>query len=161
MPLMAQTVDGGAVARGEAPQVEVTPFFSVGSDFSSRVGADVAFRLAPIVMIGAEVGYRRNEMAAFSGNANVVLELPKLRTVLPYLATAIGLEQYGTPMELPGFGVVTRKNVGMTFSLGGGVKVPVAERWALRSDVRWLNPWGKPPEGWRIYNGATLRIGTR
>lgn len=72
------------------------------------------------------------------------------------------MEQYKTPRPVPELGtVVAQENVGLTLSLGGGVKVPISDRWGLRSDVRWLNPWGKVSEGWRIYNGATLRVRKR
>jgi hypothetical protein len=49
----------------------------------------------------------------------------------------------------------------MALNLGAGVKVSVTDRWGYRSDVRWLNFQGNAPEGWRLYHGATLRLGTR
>ena len=107
----------------------------------------------------AEVGYRRLEMAAFATSANLLYGLPRARWIAPYIASGIGMEQYETPRSIPELGaVVIDKNIGLSLSLGAGVKVPLTERWGLRSDVRWLNPWGKTPEGWRIYNGVTLLV---
>jgi hypothetical protein len=92
----AQTIGGGTVPVA-APPVEVTPFISLGSGFSSRIGASIAFPVTQHLNVEAEVGYRRNEIAALSAIANLVYGLPRLGRVAPYLATGIGLEQYGVP----------------------------------------------------------------
>jgi hypothetical protein len=39
--------------------------------------------------------------------------------------------------------------------------VSMTDRWSYRTDVRWLDFQGNAPEGWRLYNGATLRFGKR
>jgi hypothetical protein len=163
VPALAQTVDTTRRDASAAPSIEVTPFVSAGgSDFSSQVGGSIAFALSRNVAVESEFGYRRQEMAALGVSANVLYGLPRVRRIAPYVAAGIGMEQYGTPRPIPEWGmVVTQQNVGLTLSLGGGVKVPVTERWGLRSDVRWLNPRGKVPEGWRIYNGVTLRVRKR
>ena len=145
-----------------APRVQhvnVTPFVSLGSDFSSRIGASVAFDLGRDVSIETEVGYRNQEISAMSGSVNLLYALPRLKRLAPYAAAGIGLEQYGVALDVPRFGVITQRRVGMSTSLGGGLRIPVTDRWDYRSDVRWLNPWGDTPEGWRIYNGASLRVG--
>jgi opacity protein-like surface antigen len=163
MPALAQTVDVARRDAPAAPSIEVTPFLSAGgSDFSSRFGGSIAFALSGESAVEAEVGYRRLEMAALAVSANVLYGLPRVRRIAPYVAAGIGVEQYETPRPVPERGtVVVYKNFGVAMSLGGGVKVPITDRWGFRTDVRWLNPWGKVPEGWRIYNGATLRLGKR
>ena len=48
----------------------------------------------------------------------------------------------------------------LTVNAGGGIRVPVNDRWGVRSDARWLYGSGRDaPDQWRIYNGATLGIG--
>jgi opacity protein-like surface antigen len=154
----AQTAD--VVKPSAAPPIEVTPFISLGSDFSPRVGASIAFALTRDLSIEPEVGYRRNEIGAVSASANLLYELPRLGRVSPYAATGIGMEQYGVPQVTP-VGVGTRRTAGIGLNLGTGLKVSMTDRWSYRTDVRWLNFQGNAPEGWRLYNGATLRFGKR
>ena len=49
--------------------VEVTPFVSMGSYPSSRVGVAVAFPLTPNLSVESEVGYRRDLSGRLSGSS--------------------------------------------------------------------------------------------
>lgn len=155
----AQTADGAAPTAPRAPRVDVTPFVSIGSEFSSQIGVSLAFGVAADTSVEIEAGYRRNEMAAFTGTVNLLYQLPRVRRATPYAAVGVGLEQYGTPLEVPRFGVITTKHVGPSVNVGGGIRVPISGRWDYRSDVRWLNFSGGSPEGWRLYNGISARLG--
>lgn len=140
------------------PGVEITPFVSLGSPFSSTVGAAIAFAWTQNLNVEAEVGYRRDEINALSSNVSLLYDLPRFRRVTPYLAGGAGLEQYGTAFEVPTFGLVRQSRTAFTLNAGGGVKVPVSDRFDFRTDARWFNGVGKfSPEHWRIYNGVTLR----
>lgn len=152
----------GAPDIPKDPAVEITPFVSLGSPFSSTVGAAIAFAWTRNLNVEAEVGYRRDEINALSSNVSLLYDLPRFGRVTPYLAGGAGLEQYGTAMEIPTFGLVRQSRIAFTVNAGGGVKVPVSDRFDFRTDARWFNGLGKfSPEHWRVYNGVTLRSSKR
>ena len=157
--LIAMVTIGAAPAHA---QTEVTPFVSLGSVNSSRVGAAVRFAWTKNLSIEAEVGYRHAGIDALSTSVSLIRDLPRVGRAVPYLAGGVGLEQYGTAVAQPGGVLATQSNVGLTINAGGGVRVPVAGRWGYRSDVRWVNnlsTWGG--EHWRVYNGVTFGASTR
>lgn len=157
-PADAQVIDESAAA---GPAVEVTPFVALGSVFSARIGAAISFAWTQNLDVEAEVGYRQNGMNALGASVNLVYNLPPLGRMIPYVAGGVGLEQYETYVGVPTLGVLTLRNTAISTNIGGGVKVPINERAGFRSDVRWLNPVSKAPEGWRLYNGATFALGKR
>jgi hypothetical protein len=88
--------------------------------------------------------------------------VPSIGQATPYVAAGIGLDQYGFPVELPGRAVATQKGTAVTVNAGGGVRVPVAGNWGMRTDARWSNGIGsRAPERWRLYNGVTFGRGSR
>jgi opacity protein-like surface antigen len=157
---------GAQVRRGAdqderaTPPVEVTPFVSMGSIGSSRVGAAVAFPMSREFMLEMEVGYRNGDGASdtISSSLNLIYELPAVGRVRPYAAGGVGLEETVTAIDVPGRGVLPIQGVTFTLNAGGGVKVPIDDRWAVRSDARWAKSFGRHGgEKWRLYNGVTLR----
>ena len=49
-----------------------------------------------------------------------------------------------------------------TINAGGGLKVRVDDRLAIRTDARWFNGVGRDAgEHWRLYNGVTFGTGRR
>ena len=151
--------DNDADGRAER-SVEFTPFVGMGSIGSSRVGAAVAFPMSREFMLEVEVGYRNGGggVDALSSSLNLIYELPALGRVRPYLAGGTGLEESVSGIHVPGRGVVSLQGVTFTVNAGGGVKVPIDERLALRSDARWSKGFGRHGgEKWRLYNGVTLR----
>jgi len=41
---------------------------------------------------------------------------------------------------------------------GGGIKVPVADRWGMRTDLRWFRSVGHDAsEHWRVAHGVSFR----
>ncbi len=165
----AQSVGETTDPIATAPAVEVTPFIALGSSSSSRTGATISFPLTRDISVESEVGYRRSAITALSATASVLYDLPRAGRIAPYAAAGIGLDQYGVPTlgaliaapESPRLGVITVKTTGLALNVGAGVKIPVTGRWAYRIDVHWLNVRGDAPEGWRLYHGATLRLGRR
>lgn len=142
--------------------VTVTPFVSLGSFVSSRVGAAIAFPLTDKVSLEAEFGYRRQEMSALSAHLSLLQDLPRLGRVTPYLAAGIGLEEYGVAALQPDNRVATLPRTALSVNAGGGVKVPVDDRWGVRTDARWFNGLGEQAgEHWRVFNGVTLKAGSR
>ena len=75
---------------------------------------------------------------------------------------SLGLEQYGTAVDVPTFGIITQPRIALTVNAGGGVRVPVNQTWGVRADARWVNGLSTfAPEHWRVYHGVTFRPGGR
>ena len=147
---------------GTKPAVTITPFVSFGSFVSSRVGAAIAFPWTDTLSIEGEVGYRREELNALSAHLSVLQDLPRLGRVTPYMAAGIGLEEYGVAAPQPDGSVAAIKRTALSVNAGGGVKVPVDDRWGVRTDARWFNGLGEQAgEHWRLFNGVTLKAGSR
>jgi hypothetical protein len=137
--------------------VEVTPYVSLGSATSARIGAAIRWSLAPNLSAELETGYRRGEVHALSSSASLLYDLPSVGRVTPYIAGGVGLEQYGEAFEARDGALVTLPKTTVTLNAGGGVRVPVTQRLGVRSDARWFNGLGRTaPERWRLYNGVTL-----
>ena len=157
LPAAAQSTDTDKTAP-----VEVTPYASLGSYPSSRVGAAVAFRLTPNLSVESEVGYRKDVTGRLSATASVLYDLPRIRRFKPYLAAGAGLEEYTTASRLPDGTFVTQGRTAFAINAGGGVKVPVNDHWGIRTDARWFNGLGSHAgEHWRFYNGVTFPTGRR
>ena len=144
------------------PAVEITPFVSMGSARSSRIGAAIAFAWTNQLSVEAEMGYRREEgnLPFLNSTVSLLYATPRIGRAAPYLAAGVGLEQYGTVFSQPGVGVVTLRQTALSVNAGGGVKVPVNDRMAFRSDARWTKTFGRTGgEHWRLYNGMTVGAG--
>jgi opacity protein-like surface antigen len=155
LPAAAQSTD-----RDNAAPVEVTPYASLGSYPSSRVGAAIAFRLTPTLSVESEVGYRHDMTGALSLSASLLYDLPRIGRVMPYLAAGAGLEQYATAFPRPGGALAAQQRTAFAINAGGGLKVPVDDHWGIRTDARWFNGLGRDAgEHWRLYNGVTFPTG--
>lgn len=142
--------------------VEVTPYVSVGSYPSSRVGGAIAFRLTPVLSVESEVGYHHDPIAMLSMSASVLYDMPRIGRVMPYLAAGAGLEQYATAFRLRGGALAAQQRTALAVNAGGGLKVPVNDTWGIRADARWFTGLGRDAgEHWRLYDGVTLRTGGR
>jgi hypothetical protein len=161
-PVGAQSLTTETTEDVATPSISVTPFVSIGSSASSRVGAAVTFPWKRNFSLEAEIGYRRAEINALSAHLNLLYDLPAVGRVTPYLATGLGLEQYGTAETLPAGGFATQARTAVFVNAGGGIKVPVDNNWGLRTDARWFNGIGRDAgEHWRVYNGVTWLTGRR
>jgi opacity protein-like surface antigen len=158
LPAAAQSTD----ADNGAP-VELTPYVSLGSYPSPRVGAAVTFPLMKNLSVESEVGYRHDSiMGALSLSASLLYNLPRIGRVIPYLAAGAGLEQYATAFQLPGGALAAQQRTAFAINAGGGLKVSVNDNWGIRTDARWFNGLGRDAgEHWRVYDGVTFRTGRR
>ena len=158
----AQAQDGPPQQSRRVTGVEITPFVSLGSNASSGVGAAVRWPLGSNFSLEVEMAGRWSEIIALSTSASLLFDLPTIGPATPYVAAGIGLDQYGFPVELPGHAVATQTGTAVTVNAGGGVRVPVAGSWGVRTAARWSNGIGsKAPERWRLYNGVTFGPGAR
>jgi hypothetical protein len=161
-PALAQSPTEQAPKPSTASGVEVTPFVSLGSIASSRIGAAIRFRWTPTLSLEAETGYRRGEIGALSAHMSLLYDLPRVGRLRPYLAGGLGIEQYGTALDVPRLGLVTQARLAFAVNAGGGLEVPVNQHWGMRTDARWFNGLGTfAPEHWRLFNGVTIRPGRR
>jgi opacity protein-like surface antigen len=157
LPAAAQSTN-----TSNAAAVEVTPYASLGSYPSPRVGAAIAFRLTPTVSVETEVGYRRDTTGRLSATANLLYDLPRIGRLRPYLAAGAGVEEYATALRLPDGALAAQSRTAFAINAGGGLKVPVDDKWSIRTDARWFNGLGRDAgEHWRLYNGVTFPAGRR
>ena len=157
LPAAAQSTN-----TNNAAPVEVTPYASLGSYPSPRVGAAVAFRLTPTLSVESEVGYCRDTTGRLSATASLLYDLPRIGRFMPYLAAGAGLEEYATASKLPDGALAAQPRTAFAINAGGGLKVPVDDNWGIRTDARWFNGLGRDAgEHWRLYNGVTFPTGRR
>jgi hypothetical protein len=148
--------------KATSPAVQVTPFVSIDSRGSVPVGTAVSFPLASKLDIEAEVGYRRGEgeINALSSSVNLIYDLPRLGRVAPYLATGAGLAQYGAPLVGHNGSLLgTQPRIAFEINAGGGLKVPVNDKWGMRTDARWFKPVSRDAaEHWRVSQGVSFDV---
>jgi hypothetical protein len=115
--------------------------------------------------VEAEIGYHKGEggLNALSSSANLLYALPRIGRTTPYLATGAGLAQYGAPVVSPqGSLIGTERRIAFEVNVGGGLKMPVADTWGMRTDARWFKSFGKnASEHWRLSHGVSFDTGKR
>ena len=150
--------------------VEVTPFVASGGD-SSSVGAAVRWPFMSRLSLEFEAEYRHIparptynslENNGVNGNVNLVVDMPALWRVRPYLLGGGGLEHYNFLVQPEPF-FVRDAGVAFVVNAGGGVRVPINDRFGLRTELRWTDGWtkGDPGGGFRMFYGATVGVGGR
>jgi hypothetical protein len=148
-------------ANARAP-VEITPYVALGSGNANSVGAAVRWEVAPKLGVEVETDVRRAEITAVAFAVSLMYDLPSIGRVVPYAAAGIGFEQYATAFYHPSLGVLPKTGTALTVNAGGGLRIPIDDRWAVRTDARWINGIGREAqERSRIYTGATFGVGKR
>jgi hypothetical protein len=159
----------GALPAGaqDAQTVEVTPYVALGSEMASPVGAALTFPVTSTLSVETDVAYRRGEghINALSMNASLLRLLPRIGKSTPYLAAGVGLSQYGALVaSSDGSPIGTRPALAITVNAGGGLKMPINEKLALRTDARWGMLLGRrqgPSEWFRVAQGISFGAGKR
>ena len=163
--VVAFTLAALPVGAQEAKTVEVTPYVALGSAGVSPVGAAVTFPVASTLSIETDVAYRRGEgrIHALSTNTSLLWSLPRVGQSTPYVAAGVGLSQYGAPIfSSDGPPIGTQSRVAMTVNAGGGLKMPVNDKFDLRTDARWFKSFGKQgSEQFRVAQGISFDTGKR
>ena len=145
--------------------VEVAPYVALGSSGASPIGIAVTFPVTSTLSVETDVAYRRGEgsIHALSTNTTLLWFLPRVGQSTPYLASGVGLSQYGIPMfssDGPPSGAESR--VAVTVNAGGGLKMPVNKKMDLRTDVRWFKAFRREgSEQFRVAQALTFDVGKR
>jgi opacity protein-like surface antigen len=140
--------------------IEITPYVLMGSASASGAGAAVRWPIGSRFGVELETELKRAEITAVNVALSLVYDLPTIGRVTPYVAAGAGLERFGKAYYRPDGKPLLGSDTGLTVNAGGGIRVPVNDRWGVRSDARWLYGSGRDaPDQWRIYNGATLGVG--
>ncbi len=157
----AQSTGNTTDDAGSRRPIEITPYVSLGSANASAVGAAVRWPIGSRLGVELETELRRAEITAVNMALSLVYDLPTIGRVTPYVAGGVGLERYGKVIVQP-HGILAGTDTAVTVNAGGGIRMPVTDRWGVRSDARWTNGDGpNAGERWRVYNGATLAVGKR
>jgi opacity protein-like surface antigen len=140
--------------------IEITPYVLLGASAASGIGTAVRWPIGARLGVELETELKHAEVTAVNVALSLVYDLPAVGRVTPYVAGGVGLERFGKVF----FGLNGERfpssATGLAYNAGGGVRVPVNDRWGVRSDVRLLHRTGREPyDHWRIYNGATLGVG--
>jgi hypothetical protein len=163
--LVAFTLEALPVRAQDAKTVEVTPYVALGSAAASPVGATVTFPVTSKLSVETDVAYRRGEgrIHALSSSTSLLYFLPRAGQSIPYVAGGVGLAQYGAPVfSSNGRPIGTEPSVALTVNAGGGLKMPMNEKLALRTDARWFKSFGaQGSEKFRVAQGLSFDLGKR
>jgi hypothetical protein len=173
--LLAAPALAGAQQPPPAPgargvPIEVSPFVSSGGD-SSSVGASVRWPFAARLGLEFEAEYRHTlarplsgslENNGVNGNVNLVVDLGSIGRVRPFVLGGGGLEHYSL-VEQPDPYFLRKSGMSFVVNAGGGVRVPINDRFGIRAELRWTDGWteGDPGGGFRMFYGATVGVGGR
>jgi hypothetical protein len=150
--------------------IEVSPFASSGGETQ---GAGVSVRWPFMARLGVEfeAEYRHTQARPLSGsledngvngNVNLVFDLPAIGRVRPFLLGGGGLEHYSSVAQ-PEPHFLRESGMSFVVNAGGGVRVPINDRFGIRTELRWTDGWteGWPGGGFRMFYGATVGVGGR
>ena len=165
--LVALTLAALPVGAQEANTVEVIPYIALASGVTSPVGAAVTFPVTSKLDVEIDTAFRRAEgdIPALSLSASLLYDLPRIGRSTPYVAGGVGLAKYGVPIfsSTSGPPIGTQSSLAISVNAGGGLKMPVNDKWGLRTDARWFKLLGTqaPSEGLRVSQGISWGVGKR
>jgi opacity protein-like surface antigen len=143
--------------------VDVTPHVSFGGDDASGVGAALAVRLAPRWSIELDVEARLSNASDIKRTTvNALVDFSPWGRVQPFLVFGGGLETYRGAHQIPTVGSFGWTGSGFAAGGGFGVRVPVSERWTLRTDIRFSAGVSEGvPDTVRVFQGLAYGLGPR
>lgn len=143
--------------------VDITPLVSFGNHDAAGIGAAFALRLAPRWSIELDAEARlSNPTHIKRTSVNALFDLPSWGRVEPFLVFGGGLETYRGAHQIPTVGSFGWTGSGFVAGGGFGVRVPISERWAVRTDVRYSGPVSHgPPHTIRVVQGLAFAVGAR
>lgn len=153
---------GPADSRVALP-VDVTPHVSFGDKDASGVGAALAVRLAPRWSIELDAEARLSNPSDIKRTTvSGVFDLSPWGRVQPFLVFGGGLETYRGAYQIPTVGSFGWTGSGFAAAGGFGVRVPVGDRWTLRTDIRYSAGVSEgTPDTIRVFQGLSVGLGAR
>jgi hypothetical protein len=154
----------------EPRTITVTPFLAAGFgvsddlDGSLGIGVGVAYDLTRHLGFEGEfsrlfdvVGDDDNldwAVTNFTFSALYHFTVPR---VAPYAAFGIGWERSSPDYDvIDPTALVIGPSTEIAWNIGGGVKVPITERFLARADLRRFQANDLAPDHWRLYGGLTF-----
>ncbi len=158
----AQQQPAPADLRTAVP-LEVTPHVSFGNNDASGIGAALALRLSPRWSIEIDAEARLSNPSDIKRTSvNALVDLSPWGRVQPFVVFGGGLETYRGAHQIPAVGTFGWTGSGFAAVGGIGVRVPVGERWTLRTDVRYSAGFSDGlPDSVRVFQGLTFAVGAR
>lgn len=170
--LFVLPVAAGAQSVAEPNTVTVTPFvsssFGVSNDLDSSIGIGAAvgydltrnlgfeFDIGRVFDVAGDDDNLDWPLTNFSLNVIYHLNVPR---VTPYAALGLGWERSTLDFEVPDPAALTiPSSTEVAWNIGGGVKVPIGERFLGRADLRRYQVNDLAPDHWRLYGGLTFWI---
>jgi opacity protein-like surface antigen len=175
MLVAAATLLPAAAAAQQGPIIEprtitMTPFLGSGFAVSNDLDSSLA--------LGAGIGYDLTRNLGFEGEFSRVFDVVgdndnldwsvmnftasvlyhfDVPRVAPYAAFGIGLEHSNPDYDVidPAALVIGSSNE-IAWNFGGGVKVPLTERFLARADLRRFQANDLAPDYWRLYGGISF-----
>jgi len=139
--------------------VEISPFVSSASGDATGIGAAIRWPVLGRLGLEFDTEYRSGDAAGLTSSVHAVFDLPTFRRIRPYAAGGIGVERYGIADWFP-TGMLVQHATTPFLNLGGGIRVPITDRWGFRADVRYSAPFAdRAPERLRVFWGATVGLG--
>ena len=162
--VVAFALAASAAAAQDTQTVDVTPYLAVGSAGASPVGLAVTFPVTPTLSVETDLAYRRGEgLHAFSTSSSLLYSPRRGGQVKPYIGGGVGLSQYGSPVfSASGTPIGSQSRVAVTLNTGGGLRMAVNEKLALRTDARYYKSFGgQGSEAFRVAQGISFVAGKR
>lgn len=174
--LLALTVS----ARAQAPDpprrffhpAEVSPYVTSGGD-ATGAGATVRWALTPRLSVQAEGEYRHGERdvlrhdpptsSGINSNAVLVLDLPRVWRVTPFVVGGGGLERHIDVVRTRRLDRSEwRSGYSFVVNGGGGVRVALTDRVGARVEIRYADGWAEGAwDSIRLMYGTTIGFGNR
>ena len=163
--MLAALALGALPAKAQEPRpVEITPYIAVGTAGAAPVGIAVTVPITATLSAETEVGYSPGaaRLHALSSSISLLLFLPRIGQVTPYVAGGVGVSQYGAPvLRLDGPPIGTVKRLAFTVNAGAGLMFPVSSSLELRTDARYFSSLGQGSDQFRIAQGISFDVGKR
>jgi OmpA-OmpF porin, OOP family len=164
-------------ALPEPNTFEITPFIGFGlgfgespalSDGAFMLGVAGAYNFTTQLAVEGELGIipdiagetNTADISVQTFSANGVYHFDTRTAIVPYATFGLGFGRMHVELvEIRDPPLETSSEFAVNF--GGGVKYPINDRLAVRGDLRYFNINDENPNFWRIYGGATFRLGSR
>jgi opacity protein-like surface antigen len=156
----------------EPNTITITPFLSGSFGTSQDLGGSLGFGGAVGYDLTKNLGFEGEfghvfdvagdddnidwSLTNFSGSVLYHFDVPR---VTPYGAFGLGWERSNPDIKVPDpLALTIPSSTELAWHIGGGVKVPVTERFLARADLRRFQANDLAPDYWRLYGGLTFWV---